>query len=124
MCKAKCQASMVKLVQILFYLVGNAFGLLQIGKNMAKQILIKAQKNKCLMCTQGFSKEVPMDLHHVDHNRTNNTLQNYALLCTNCHSSHHRFQTTFPQDKHDKISAAAEELYTVKKYDTLISNTW
>ena len=73
------------------------------SKKKARPILLKLQKNKCLMCNNNFSKYIPYEIHHIDHNSKNNTLLNFAALCPNCHTSHHLYNIPFPTKKYKKI---------------------
>ena len=54
-----------------------------------KKHLIKDRGNTCEKCLQsewlGFS--IPLEVHHVDGNPTNNVLENLQLLCCNCHAT-------------------------------------
>lgn len=43
------------------------------------------QCERCLL-TKWLSRPIPLELHHKDGDRTNNTLPNIELLCPNCHS--------------------------------------
>lgn len=70
------------------------------SKRKARPILFKLQNNRCLMCNQPFSNHIPCEIHHIDHNSSNNTLHNYAALCSNCHAGHHRYGLEFPHKKH------------------------
>ena len=72
----------------------------EISKRVARPIILEIQKNRCLMCNQKFGRMVPHDMHHVDHNRHNNTLYNFVALCSNCHGAHHRYDVQFPHKKH------------------------
>ena len=74
-----------------------------ISVRKARPILLDLQHYKCLMCDQTFSKYIPHEIHHIDHNKQNNSLNNFAALCANCHSAHHRYNITFPIEKHKKI---------------------
>jgi hypothetical protein len=38
------------------------------------------------MCLRCGTERVPLELHHVDHDETNNSLGNLALLCRTCHA--------------------------------------
>lgn len=42
---------------------------------------------KCERCgnTHWLGKDIPLDLHHKDGDKTNNELDNLELLCPNCH---------------------------------------
>ncbi len=41
---------------------------------------------ECCGATEWRGKPVPLELHHVDGDRTNNELSNIQLLCPNCHA--------------------------------------
>ncbi len=72
------------------------------SKRKARPIILEAQGYKCLMCSQKFSKYVPHEIHHIDHDTKNNTLSNFAALCCNCHSAIHRYKIPFPNITHEK----------------------
>lgn len=42
-------------------------------------------------CQKCGWKDVPgvFEIHHMDHNKKNNRLTNFELLCANCHARHH-----------------------------------
>lgn len=46
------------------------------------------KKHQCERCglTEWLGQPIPLELHHKDGNRNNNTLDNYELLCPNCHA--------------------------------------
>ena len=48
----------------------------------------KLKENKCEYCgiTDWNGKYISLQLHHVDGDRTNNSLENLKILCPNCHS--------------------------------------
>lgn len=52
--------------------------------------LIEERGNKCEECgwceVNKFHDIVPIQLDHIDGDRTNNTRENLKLLCPNCHS--------------------------------------
>jgi 5-methylcytosine-specific restriction endonuclease McrA len=47
---------------------------------------IKEHKCECCGLTTWLEKPIPLELHHIDGDRTNNTLENFQLLCPNCHA--------------------------------------
>jgi hypothetical protein len=53
-----------------------------------KPHLIKYRGLKCESCelTEWKNSSIPLEVHHVDGNRTNNSLENLQLLCCNCHA--------------------------------------
>ena len=46
----------------------------------------KEYRCECCNLTEWLNKPIPLELHHLDGNRNNNTLNNYQLLCPNCHA--------------------------------------
>lgn len=46
------------------------------------------REHRCESCgaTEWRGKPIPLELHHIDGNRKNNTLSNINLLCPNCHA--------------------------------------
>ena len=51
--------------------------------------LIKQKGHKCEKCLQSiwFGDSIPLEVHHIDGNRTNNSFENLQLLCCNCHAT-------------------------------------
>ena len=47
---------------------------------------IKPHKCECCGLETWMNNPIPLELHHKDGNRHNNTLENYELLCPNCHA--------------------------------------
>ncbi len=43
---------------------------------------------KCENCglTEWLGQPIPLELHHKDGNRNHNEIENYQLLCPNCHA--------------------------------------
>ena len=43
---------------------------------------------KCESCglTSWLGQEIPLEVHHIDGNRHNNIIENFQLLCPNCHA--------------------------------------
>lgn len=50
--------------------------------------LIKLRGRKCEKCglTEWLGEPINLQVHHIDGDRTNNSLDNLVLLCPNCHS--------------------------------------
>jgi len=55
-----------------------------------KQRLLKDEifEYQCMKCqgTEWMGKPIPLELHHIDGNNQNNSLNNLQLLCPNCHA--------------------------------------
>lgn len=50
--------------------------------------LIHLRGHKCECCgsSEWLGQPITLEIHHIDGDRTNNTLENLQLLCPNCHS--------------------------------------
>ena len=46
------------------------------------------KEHKCENCglTEWLGQPIPLELHHKDGNRNHNEIENYQLLCPNCHA--------------------------------------
>lgn len=59
-----------------------------------KGALWRKQKGICVMCNDWLDNGEELDLHHVDRNRSNNTLGNLQLLHEGCHhKTHYQLET-------------------------------
>jgi hypothetical protein len=59
-----------------------------INKNCAKIACKKALKILPNVCNRCQSTE-KLVAHHIDHNRSNNDISNFEILCKKCHQNHH-----------------------------------
>ena len=55
-------------------------------KNRLLREGIKEHQCECCGETEWLDEPIPLEFHHKDGDRTNNTLQNIELLCPNCHA--------------------------------------
>lgn len=53
------------------------------GKYNYRQKALEIYGCKCQMC--GFDNPLAIVVHHIDHNRNNNDIDNLIVLCANCH---------------------------------------
>lgn len=55
----------------------------------------KIKEKVCESCglTQWLSGDIPLELHHIDGNRFNNSLENLQILCPNCHTFTETYKT-------------------------------
>jgi len=64
-----------------------------ISSNELKKRLIKEglKQSKCEVCNlfQWQGKNIPLELHHINHNPKDNTLINLKIVCANCHYNEH-----------------------------------
>ena len=54
--------------------------------NSYRKKAIKHYPNKCENCKYDKHKEI-LEVHHIDGNRKNNSLENLIILCPNCHAA-------------------------------------
>ena len=47
---------------------------------------LKEHKCECCGLETWLDRPIPLELHHKDGDRHNNTIENFALLCPNCHA--------------------------------------
>ena len=53
-------------------------------KNTYRQAAFRNKENCCANC--GWNEDIDvLEVHHIDENRENNTLENLLILCPNCH---------------------------------------
>lgn len=71
------------------------------------------KEDKCESCglTEWMGEKMPTELHHKDGNRYHNTLDNFAVLCCNCHK-------LADDALHGRNKKKRRPLY-VKKYENL-----
>jgi hypothetical protein len=55
-------------------------------KNRLLQSGLKEHRCECCGSARWLGEPIPLELHHMDGDRTNNTLPNIELLCPNCHA--------------------------------------
>lgn len=62
---------------------------------LLKRLIAEGRKEyKCECCgnTEWNGKSIPLELHHIDGDRSNNTYENLQALCPNCHSQTDNFR--------------------------------
>ena len=56
---------------------------------LRNRLLAEGRKRRCCEgcgLSEWLERHIPLELHHVDGDRTNNALSNLALMCPNCHA--------------------------------------
>lgn len=75
--------------------------------NFIRDFLLKKYSNKCQMCGWGeinqFTEKIPLQVHHIDGDCTNNKEENLQLLCPNCHSLTETFGGRNKESKRYKL---------------------
>ena len=59
------------------------------SNKVRKKLLNEGYKDyqcECCKLTEWLGEPIPLELHHKDGNHNNNTLENFQLLCPNCHA--------------------------------------
>ena len=83
-----------------------------LSKNIRRYLLDKVG-HKCEIC--GWNKEnhythtIPLEIHHIDGDYTNNNEENLQVLCPNCHS------LTETHKSHNKKGRIGRKRYYIKK---------
>lgn len=56
--------------------------------NVHINYILQFKERKCEKCglTSWMNEQIPLELHHIDGDKRNNSLDNLQILCPNCHS--------------------------------------
>jgi len=83
-----------------------------IPKLRKKLIEDNIKKNECEICglSEWLGHKIPLELHHIDGNRFNNSLDNLQILCPNCHSLTHNQITKPNKVKPNKVKEKFEKI--------------
>lgn len=59
-----------------------------IKSQLLRRYIFQIKEYKCECCgnTEWLNQPINLEVHHIDGDKTNNTLENLQLLCPNCHS--------------------------------------
>ena len=72
-----------------------------------KNALIALRGHKCECCgnSEWQGKPIPIEIHHLDGDNMNNTLENLQILCLNCHAQTDNFRSknNKPKEKREEI---------------------
>lgn len=80
--------------------------------NYIRHYLFDKYNNKCQLCgwseRNEFTNSIPLEIHHIDGDYTNNKEENLQLLCPNCHS------LTETHKLHNKKGRQGRKKYYIK----------
>ncbi len=91
-CSKKCQTLHYREKMILLWEDGNHNGMCGTSSiaKWLRRYLLECVGHKCELCGWGernsSTNTIPLDVHHIDGDYTNNVRQNLQVLCPNCHS--------------------------------------
>ena len=81
-----------------------------------RKYMLNKTNNKCEKCGWGeinpYTNTIPLEIHHIDGNCTNNKEENLQVLCPNCHA----LTETFGAKNKDS------KRYKLKNYKKILSN--
>lgn len=90
-------------------------GKVSIGTTVLKKILLENGflTYKCAICgiTKWNDKDICLELHHIDGDNKNNSLENLQLICPNCHSQTHNFRNKNAVGKNNWVNNIDEEKF-------------
>ena len=66
----------------------------QTNKLRIRLLDTKIKEHECEVCKNNTwqGSLIPLELHHLDGNRTNHNIQNLQIICPNCHSQTETFR--------------------------------
>lgn len=78
------------------------------------------KENKCEICgiSEWNGKPLVMQLHHIDGNNKNNSLENLQLLCPNCHSQTENYCGNSNEKSHNYCKDCGKEISRKATYCT------
>ena len=103
-CSGKCKKEFLEKEKINEWLGGKNFirGATQVP-SFIKRYLMAINNNRCEKCGWGEANEyngkIPLEVHHIDGDCTNNLKDNLQLLCPNCHSLTNNFGSMNKESK-------------------------
>ena len=64
------------------------------GKSAYKNMALKHYGRRCMNCGKIDEREKYIHVHHRDHDRSNNHIENLEVLCAKCHKTKHPRKAT------------------------------
>lgn len=87
----------------------------RISGSTLKKALLKNRSYKCEKCNRDDwdGVPIPLQVHHIDGNNTNNSNDNLLLLCANCHALTSNFAIQKSAVLDEELAAALQENSTI-----------
>lgn len=79
---------------------------------------IKEKKCECCCNTEWMGKEIPLELHHINGDNTDNRIENLKILCNNCHAQTENFRrgkSSLSDKRLDRYNKRGEMVPIIKK---------
>lgn len=115
-CSSECYNVYRTQLKIDFWLKGDEIYNTQYMPLFIKNYLFKIHNSKCQKCGWGninkHTNKVPLQIHHIDGDCTNNSEDNLELLCPNCHALTENFGSS---NKNSKRLFRRQKLYSEEK---------
>lgn len=114
-CNTKCKQKFYNKEYITRWQNGDENGMSgQYGlSRVIRAFLIEKHEHKCELCGWGevnpYTGTIPLEIHHIDGDYTNNCESNLQVLCPNCHS------LTETHKSHNKSGRKGREKYYLKE---------
>jgi hypothetical protein len=106
-CSNKCQMEYQKAKKINEWKKHPERFISESGYEFVRNYLLEKYDNKCEKCGWGeenqYTHSVPLEVHHIDGDCTNNREDNLQLLCPNCHSLTENFGSRNKGSKRYKL---------------------
>ena len=78
-----------------------------------RKYALKHFPNECYLCGDNGR----LIVHHKDHNRENNTIENLSILCFSCHNILHKYAVKYPIINKERFSELFSLLITTQEGD-------
>ena len=88
-----------------------------------KKYLLEKNEYRCQKCGWGekniYTNTIPLEIHHIDGDCTNNNEENLQLLCPNCHSLTETFGSSNKNSKRYKLKEYKNNLNKSKLFSMI-----
>lgn len=91
-------------------------------KNRLFEVGLKENKCECCGLTNWNGKDISLQIHHIDGDRTNNTIENLQILCPNCHSQTDTYAAKNIKKKKQQNNYCVDCNKIIGKYNIRCSN--
>jgi len=93
-CDNVCQHAFQRRSKVKAFLEGNLVGKIFQIRNWLREYIFEVKGEVCVHCglSEWYGEPITFDIHHIDGRAANNVIENYAVLCPNCHSQTDNFK--------------------------------